>query len=111
MDVTLDASKELLQHDFPSRAVWHARTMDHDQQEQAEDVDHDMAFAPIDLLMYIDSALFTAFGRLHTLTINDGGTRLGLSPRLRPNGRDQGCVEPLPQPAVTPAPVIAIDSV
>src|SRR5215467_4206051 len=48
MDVTLDTGKELLQHHFPSGAVRDTRTMDYDQQEQPQDVDHDMAFAPVD---------------------------------------------------------------
>src|SRR5262245_51268970 len=57
MNVTLEACKELLQHSFTSGAVRHARTMEHDQQKQPEEVDHDMAFAPIDLLTHIGSAL------------------------------------------------------
>src|SRR5215510_289804 len=109
MDVTLNAGKELLQHDLPTGAVRDTRTMDHDQQEQAEDVDHDMAFAPVDLLMHIGSALFPTFGRLDALAINNGGAGLGLPPGLLPDQRDQGGVELLPQPAVAPPPVISID--
>src|SRR5215510_7587187 len=109
MDITLNAGKELLQYDFSSRAVRHACTMDHDQQKQAEDVDHDMAFAPVDLLMHIGSALFPTFGRLDALAINNGGAGLGLPPGLLPDLRDQGHVEVFPQPAVAPPPIIAID--
>src|SRR5262245_58484124 len=93
MDVTLNAGKEPLQHDFPSGAIWDTRTMDHDQQKQPQDIYHNVAFAPVDLLMHIGSALFSPFGRLDALAINDGGAGLGLPSRLLPDQRDQGGVE------------------
>jgi hypothetical protein len=109
MDGALNAGQEVRQHKLASGAVRDARTMDHDQQKQSEDVDHDMAFAPVDLLMHVGSTFFAAFGRLDALAINKSGAGLGLPPSVLPDGQDQGGVEPLPQSAVTPSPVLAID--
>jgi hypothetical protein len=39
--------------------------MHHHQHQQPQDVDYDMAFAAIDLLMHIGSAFFAAFGRFN----------------------------------------------
>jgi hypothetical protein len=109
MDVTFDTGKEFLQHDFPARTVRYACTMDHNQQEQPEDVDYEMAFAPVDLLRHLGSSLFPAFGRLHAWAVNNGGAGLGLPPCLLSDRRDQGRGELLPQPAVAPPPILPID--
>jgi hypothetical protein len=83
--------------------------MHHRQQEQPQNAHHDVAFASIDLFVDTRAALFSAFGRLDALAGNNGGTGPGLSPGLLPDRRDRGRVEPLPQPAAAPAPVMPAD--
>ena len=108
VDTPLYAHKEFRQEDLPSRTVGDASTMHYHQQEQPQDVHHDMAFAAIDLLVDIGPALFPAFGRLDALAIDNGRTGRGQSARLLPDGRDQRRIQLLPQPAMAPAPVIPI---
>jgi hypothetical protein len=105
----LDPGKEFLQNHFAARTIGHARTMHHYQQEHSQDIDHNMALTPINLIVDLRSSLFSPLGRLDALAINNGGTGLGLSPGLLPDRRDQRRVELLRQPAVAPAPIIPID--
>ncbi len=53
--------------------------MDHDQQQQAQRIYNNMAFAPDHLFMDIYTPFFTTFGRFHTLAVNDTGARLRFS--------------------------------
>ncbi len=108
VDSALDAGKEFSQEQFTARAIREARTVYHDQQQQPQDVHHDMPFAPFDLLVDIYSSLFPAFRRFDALTIHNCRTGLRRSPFLLADGFDQSCVEHVPQPAVAPAPVIPV---
>ena len=79
VDGAFNAGKECLQHQLTARTIRNARTMDDDQQQQPQHVDHNMALAPRCLLMDIPPARFAALRGLHTLTVDNGGTGLGLS--------------------------------
>ena len=81
---------------------------DHGEQ-QPQHVDDNMALAAIGLLVHIHPPRFAPFGGLDTLTVDNGGTGLGLASRLLPRRLDQGGIEPRPQPALPPAPEVAID--
>ena len=108
VDPALDPHKEFLQEHFTARAVRPARPMHPHPYEQPQDSDHDVAFAPIDLLVHVRPTVFPAFRRLDALAVNNRGTGLGLPPFLLADGCDQGRVERVPQPAVAPSPVIPI---
>jgi hypothetical protein len=53
-------------------------TADEHHQQQAQDINTDVALAPVDFLATVIPALAPLFGRLHRLTIDAGGTRGGL---------------------------------
>ncbi len=105
----LNAREEFRQHHLAPRAVREAGLMDHHQQEQPQHIDHDMAFAAIDLLVDIGAPLLASLRRLHALTVNTGSTGLRIAPGLLPHHRDQGGIELLPDSAVAPLPIIPID--
>src|ERR1043166_2186984 len=109
VDIALNARKEFLQEEFAARAIGDTGTVHHRQQQQPQDIHHDVAFTPIDLFMDIRSSLFSTFRCLNALAINNRRTGLGLPPFLLADGFDQCRVERVPQPTFAPAPVVPID--
>src|SRR6266508_4009513 len=84
--------------------------MNQHQQEQAQSVYNNMAFASRDLFMNIDPPFFPAFGGFDALAIHNACAGLRVSTLLHSNLLHQDCIDLLPQTAVAPLPVIAIRS-
>src|SRR5262245_65653193 len=67
-----------------------------------------MALAPLGLLVDIHAARLAPFRSLDTLAVDDGGAGLRMAPDLLPSHLDRHGVEALPQPALRPAPEVAV---
>src|SRR5262249_33072604 len=79
-DTAFDAHTEFLPEQFAACTIGHASPMHHHQHEQPQDIHHDVAFAPLDLLVDIHSSFFPPFRRLAALAVNNSRTGLGVPP-------------------------------
>src|SRR5688572_23101609 len=70
------------QNQLASAAIWQTRPMDQNEQEQAQGIYNDVAFASRNLFMDIHTTLFTTFGGFDALTIDNACTGLRFSALL-----------------------------
>src|SRR6266508_1813684 len=108
VNTMFDPLEQFCQHQLASIAIRQACPMDQHQQEQAQSVYNNMAFASRHLFMDIDASLFTTFGRFYTLAVNNACTRLWFATFLHSNLLHQHSIEFFPETTGTPLPVIAI---
>src|SRR5271157_4718853 len=109
MDTMLNPIKQPLQGVFAAMAVRDARTMHHDDQQQAQRIYHNMALAPRRLFMHIDPARFAAFRSFDALAVDARRAGVRLTPFLHAYLFDQRRVDLLPDPGTGPTPKIAVD--
>src|SRR5512138_2638034 len=105
-----DPLEQLCDHELATRPIRNTRSMHEHQQEQAQRVYNNMAFASRNLFMDIDTTFFATFGGFDALAINDTSTRLWFSPLLHSHLLHQHSIDLLPQTTVPPLPVVAIRS-
>src|SRR5215211_4909171 len=109
MDTLLDDLKQLMQCLEATCRILHRGTMNHDQQQQAQSVGHNVALTPGCLFMNIHATLLATFRSLHTLTINDSGAWLRIPSRFGTHLLDQPILDLFPLPLTFPSPKVAID--
>src|SRR5512136_174109 len=105
-----DLLEPFCQNQFASIAIWHTRSMNQHDQEQAQSIYNNMAFTSRNLFVDIHTTLFPTFGGFDALTVNNACAGLRLSALLHTNLLHQHGIDLFPQTTVSPAPVVAICS-
>ena len=108
VETPLVTIEERLQGQLAASAVLHPGTMDDHQQQKTQRIDHNMPLSAVGLLVHVHAARFSAFRRLHALTIDAGRAGLRLAAGLLARLFDQQRVDRFPLPSTRPTPKVAV---
>ena len=108
VDTMFDALEQPCQNKFAAMAIWNTRTMDNNEQQQAQSVYNNVAFASRNLFVDIYTTFFATFRRLYALAVNNACTGLRVSSLVHANFLHQNGIDLFPQARVAPLPIVAI---
>ena len=89
-------------------AILHVRPMNENEEHRPKRVRHDVTLAAFDLLARVVAGKPSAFGRLHTLAVDDAGGGAGLTSFEVSRAQDQDVVDRVSETAVPPPVEVAL---